>query len=513
MGLVILWGCFIITMIPQHEYWRDEVRALSYAIDSSSLYDLFQRVQDEGHPMLWFLMLYGSYQVTSSKLVLPVLSGLIAALAVILFSLRSPFPLWVKTLFIFSGLSLYEYSVMARNYGISMLLMFSFAWMYPQRRCHPIILAGILALLANTNVHSTILSSLLASLWTWDMRSSLRNRSPMETAPFYLAAVIILCGMSVALYTVWPSGEMIASDREQYTVRHVVRAFLDTSITPAKQFSDLFPASTPSGLASLLLLFSMLGLLVRPAAFLVACAGLWSLSIFFIVVYHGAYRHQGLFICLILTLYWIVLQEGRPVNGRWLHGAYVMKYLGLAVLLGSLAWTGFWKIYDDWHYELTASKALQDLMAANPVYRDAILIGEPDFFLESARYYVNNRVYIVRENRFGYTVRFVRSARRQLNLRELLCSAWEIAARERKPVLIALGHLDVDGIPWEHRRASRSVSYPYHRTFSWTTEDLALWARYTRLRHRSGPNVIGERYDIYTLAPDFEVPGPSCPST
>ena len=70
----------------------------------------------------------------ATVLVLKVLSILIAGAAMLLFIFRSPFPLPLKVLFVFSLLPLYEYAVMARNYGISMLLMFSFAALYP-RRC------------------------------------------------------------------------------------------------------------------------------------------------------------------------------------------------------------------------------------------------------------------------------------------------------------------------------------------------------------------------------------------
>ncbi len=97
-----------------------------------------------------------------TPLVLPVTSIVIAFAAVTIFMFFAPFPLWFKSLFIFTIFSCYEYSVMARNYGISMLLLFVGAMLYQHRKKYPLLLAFILALLANTNIHSAILVCLIA---------------------------------------------------------------------------------------------------------------------------------------------------------------------------------------------------------------------------------------------------------------------------------------------------------------------------------------------------------------
>ena len=54
---------------------------------------------------------------------------------------------------------------MARNYGISMLLLFVAAVLYRKRGEYPIRLALVLALLANTNVHSAVLVGLITGVW------------------------------------------------------------------------------------------------------------------------------------------------------------------------------------------------------------------------------------------------------------------------------------------------------------------------------------------------------------
>src|SRR4051794_26845182 len=126
-SILLGWSLVVAVTIAQHEFWRDEIRALSLAMDANSLPHLKALLQNEGHPMLWHVLLYAGYRLTGSKLVLPAISALICAAAVSIFVWRAPFPLWFRALFVFGGLPLYEYSVMARNYGISMLLSFVFA--------------------------------------------------------------------------------------------------------------------------------------------------------------------------------------------------------------------------------------------------------------------------------------------------------------------------------------------------------------------------------------------------
>ena len=513
-GLFVAWACIVLSTLAHHEFWRDEVRALSYVMDASSLADLARFMKDEGHPMLWHLLLYGSYQMVASKVVLPILSILIAGAAVFLFIFYAPFPWWLKALFVLSGLPLYEYSVMARNYGISMLLLFAFAWMYPWRKQSPLVLGIILALLCNTNIHSLILAGLLMGLWLWDMLSAdsgalVRSEVCKLTGAF----AIVVTGMAVALYTLWPSDNTVVSDATRYTTMHMLQAFAATVIHPAGEFRELFPNVVPLALANVILLGSLVGLMVRPAALVTAYTGVCALSVFFNVFYPGGYRHQGLLVIFLVCLYWIVFNEGAhlfqstPVRRVFRAGAYG----GLALLFAFLIVSGANKVAVDWLYQESASQAFQGFLKDHPEYTDAILIGEPDYLLEAVRYYADNRIYIVREKRFGHTVRFVRSAQLQLSLGDLLCAAWHVQTRENKPVLIALGHLTVGKPTEEPDAAPHAISYPYRRMFTWSKEELAAWRRYTTLQRQLTQNVVGdEMYAIYSVATPSHGPEPAC---
>jgi hypothetical protein len=60
-----------------------------------------------------------------------------------------------------SNFAVWEYSVMARNYGITMLVLFAFAAGYERWRHRGWVVGLWLLLLANTNVHSVLLAGAL----------------------------------------------------------------------------------------------------------------------------------------------------------------------------------------------------------------------------------------------------------------------------------------------------------------------------------------------------------------
>ena len=124
----------MLILTAHHALWRDEVRALTIALQGDNLVSAWLQLRGEGHPALWYLILRLMHDVVATPLVLPVASVAIASAAALLLVLYSPFSRWVLALMLFGGLMLFEYSVTQRNYGISVLLLFGIAIRYPKDR-------------------------------------------------------------------------------------------------------------------------------------------------------------------------------------------------------------------------------------------------------------------------------------------------------------------------------------------------------------------------------------------
>ncbi len=132
--VLLLYLTTIIYTMTFHEFWRDEVRALSLALTPSSIFGLKTELLNEGHPILWYLILRVSYNIFQTNLVLPIVHIVIAFLAVFIFYRFSPFKNYQKILFVFGIFPIYEYSVMCRNYSLVMLFLFLFAYFFSKKK-------------------------------------------------------------------------------------------------------------------------------------------------------------------------------------------------------------------------------------------------------------------------------------------------------------------------------------------------------------------------------------------
>jgi len=491
-----IWLTIVIFTATRHEFWRDEVRALSLARAAVSPLDLFELIRHEGHPILWFLLLYIGKSIVDTQLILPVISISVAFAAVVIFLFFSPFPFWIRCLFIFSALPFFEYSVIARDYGISMLLMFIVALIYRNRGQYPLLLASVLALLANTNVQSAILVCLIAALWVYDTIIEQRTASVRRWGfSLYLSFAIVFAGVLLCVVCTMPRENAILTPSYDISVRNLFYSFVEAVLRPGQTFNTLMP-KVPPLVVSLLLYLAVFGLIHRPNLALAALGSLISFGVIFRVVYGGSYRHQGLFLVFLLFLYWLFIESlnnGKAIN----RIKKFLFYTGFYVAMLSLI---FWNVHKttvtvwgDINLEISSSKAFGEFLNTSESYRDAIIVPEPDYLLESLPYYAKNRIYIPREHRFGTTVSWTIEANQRLSLGELLSIASDLKTNFDQPVLIVLGHWDI--YKYEHRKKN----YSYNKIFTWNADEFAEFNRLTILVAKFMSAYSDENYFVYAI--------------
>ena len=105
VAILGIWLATVIFTATRHEFWRDEIRPLSLARIANSPLDLYGLTQYDGHPILWFLILYIGKSIVDAPFILPIISLAIALSAVTIFMFYSPFPFWINA-YSFSALFL-----------------------------------------------------------------------------------------------------------------------------------------------------------------------------------------------------------------------------------------------------------------------------------------------------------------------------------------------------------------------------------------------------------------------
>jgi hypothetical protein len=474
-----------------HEFWEDEVRAWSLAREADTLPDLFESLRDEGHPPLWYLVLFAGTRVSDSPAVLPVCSLLVAAAAIACFLLWSPFGWWLKALFLCGILPLYEYSVMARSYGLVMLTLFAACALYPWRLQRPLPLAATLALLANTSAHGAILAAGLAASIAAEWVLGGGQERPAAKGSSIAALLVVVAGFASALALAWPDSASAVFHPEALSVSSAAHALGRFLAHPAHQFPIVFGARHLLLGAALIWLLA-LALLDKPyllGAFLFGAAGL---SVFLELVYSGPRRHQGVLVLLIVAAAWLASEARAVPLWQPLQRAVVFLRrfalpLALAALFARHAVAAYNMIRFDLEHDMTSARAFGELLRQK--YPNAVVMGEPDSPLESLPFYAPNLIYIPREHRFGNWTHFTSANQRDLSLYDLVSIGKSLRAQTRQPVLLALGH-DLSGNP--------SIIAYGSSLFAWSRTQRAMLRHETTLV-ASFHGAPLENYDVFSF--------------
>src|ERR1700722_20004598 len=199
-----LWLAAVGALAWRHVIWRDEARALSFAIQGDDWIAMLRGLHGAGHPALWYFLLRSVHGITGRPEALGLVAFAVAAAAAWLIVWRSPFPRPLIGLILASHFFIYEFSVMARNYGIAVLILFALAIAYPRCRGRGIVLGALLFLLANCNVIATILAGAFLLFWFVEILEETGPRWSPAMATFALNAGIATAGAALCFATVYP---------------------------------------------------------------------------------------------------------------------------------------------------------------------------------------------------------------------------------------------------------------------------------------------------------------------
>jgi len=503
------WAAIVAVGELHHVFWRDEVRALSLALGADSLLSIPAAIHGEGHPALWYLLLRVFYDVFGTNAVLPLLSVLIAAAAVIIFLWRAPFSMWWKALFVLSAIPAYEYSVMARNYGIAMLLMFLYAAVYTARRRSPFWLGLILFLLAQTNVIANLLIPFYLFIWLIEWWSARRSGLVPRDRLLWiiLASVISFAGMLAAFATVYPTSHDLMLRTYPDDWLGILRGVGSAILRPGHFYcgppiSMWGPGCLTGGpfaevVTTAVLYFAVAGLVARLPLLLSALGGLWATTLFFRFVYQSDYRHQAIWVVFLITLYWFEfarqMKSPRDVRKPIEFRLFQLSFYGVLTAILAIH-TGIHTVYTDIVTKASKSRAVGNLMETREL-RNAIIASEPEEIAEAIPYYVHNDIYLLREGKFGKVATWSSHASKlNLTLHEILVTARDLRDKMRQPILILLEYPVTAIEPQQMREFVSSSQWRFRYDGDEATEFLAATRKLPL-----GPKARLEDFEAYLL--------------
>jgi hypothetical protein len=124
----LLWTIFFLYVIVvtfaigHHEMWSDEIHSWNIAKGSGSFADLISNIKYEGHPPVWYSILWLISRFTHNLVYVQAVHATIAASVIFIVLFFSPFPSTTRVLIPFGYYFIFEYAVISRNYAIGVLL-------------------------------------------------------------------------------------------------------------------------------------------------------------------------------------------------------------------------------------------------------------------------------------------------------------------------------------------------------------------------------------------------------
>lgn len=327
---LVLYTTTVAYAIPYHEPFVDEAQAWQLA-RSLSLPALFEKyIRYEGSPGLWHFLLWILIRLHISYAGLHWICGLIAIAATSLFIFKSPFPRYLKLSLPFTYFLIFQYAIIARNYVLAPLLLYSIAICWKKR---PIFIALLLGLLANVALHASVISGGLAIAYCicWF------RQEPAETSSrgreLLLSTAVLLGFYGFAIWTAWPPSDLTLSRAVGGPHSFFIYALASLMLGMCQPWL----LSIPFWIAIALCLNARRGLVYLLPVLLFSC---------FSGVASSNFWHMGLLVPLVICLLWITWPQRIASNSRYELGASLALIFLAAV---QILWAGYAITYDHFH--------------------------------------------------------------------------------------------------------------------------------------------------------------------
>jgi hypothetical protein len=319
--LTIIFFFISLWVVSYHEMWRDEFQSWFLARDSNSLKELFHNLKYEGHTSLWYLILFPITRIFSSPTSMQYIHIFIATISIFILFKWSPFNLLQKTLLAFGYFLFYEYSIIARNYAVSILLIFVFCALFNKRKTYPLSLALVLFLLCHTNIFGIMFAlSFFFMICIEDFLKKKKDFYFKLPKTYLMAFIIILLAFITSITQIIPPSDSSFASAWNYDINfRKISAMIGRLVNgyfPIPNFnvnswnSNIFYLNEFSQIIGLTItvitvcIFSIF-FISRPSVLFHYYFIIVSLLLFFLIKYDGSTRHHGFFFIGLISSLWI----------------------------------------------------------------------------------------------------------------------------------------------------------------------------------------------------------------
>lgn len=194
--VTILYSVITLLCVLNHEVMTDEIQVWQLC-KYLSIPELINHLHNEGHPILFYLLIMPFAKLSSNILYMQLLCWLACCISVFILLKYAPFKIYTKLSLILSAGFVYFLPVIARSYSILPILIFLAAILYLKQKQHPILYGIILVCIANTHA---IMLGFVAILFFFFIKDIIKFKLYNEKKSYFISAVVIFIGLCLVVF-------------------------------------------------------------------------------------------------------------------------------------------------------------------------------------------------------------------------------------------------------------------------------------------------------------------------
>lgn len=440
-----------------HSMWRDEMNVWLIARDSPSFGAFLENIHyDRAHPGLWHLLVALLQTLFDHPIAMQIFHWLLALGSITLLWRCSPFTHRQKWLITFGYLPFYEHLLIARNYAVAMLLLFAICALWPSRQRAYWPLAGLIVLLANSNVYALLIAIALALTLALEYLSepALRHHWLDSVG----SGIAMGLGCALSLYFILPPDTVADQALGEYMLRFDLQHLLKTlgrlfagyyTVIPNSQrYLDLVGCSA---IALVSLGLVLLRLVKKPYAlafYLLSNGAI--LGFTYVKFMPNFIRHYGNLYLVLIAALWLAshyrpssgLTDRIPVVTAWADQSQRWFQRLLLVVLMTHLGGGIYGFAMDFHIPYSASRAAAAYMREANL-QDSFIVASRDAQMAALSGYLARPFYYPERQRLGSYTLFFKGTRREVTHLEVLQQVDRLLSQHPDIILILTEELSV----------------------------------------------------------------------
>jgi len=449
--ILITWGIFILAaawVVFHHELWRDEMQAWMIVRSSPHITDLYHNTRYEGHPLLWYVILWLLNQVTSLPESMQWVHLGIAGLIAFTWLKHAPFSRLQRALFLFGYFPLYEYTAICRDYSGGILFLILAVILF--RKKENLVGSALLLFIAmQANMYALVLAiSVSAGMLFFICFNKKEKRYP--SGEIFFAALIILSGMAIAARCIYPPADQwFGGWRQDFSWKEVKAVFTipARATLPVPYYGPHYWNTTlipgiwlPVAISMALIIYCTLLFKKKPWILVIFLTGLTTMLSFSYLRLFGLIRHHGHFYILLIICLWLYYSGTNTVSAtpfrQWMErwGKRLVTAIFLVNIMAVII-----PVYHDTRLPFSRSGEAAEYIQAN--HLDTLpLAGVPDYVAASLSGYLGKPIYFPETDTTGTYIVWNTARSRSVTNATILERTKAYARRVQKDVLLSLNY-------------------------------------------------------------------------